>query len=112
MLKMIGEASHQARAYREILTSFSEAILKHRQQISLESRRTVQHYMDHVLVVRRAETDQNQNRLDQVDDRFDLPLSSLSEARIQFNEFSDPQSEMTLEDFQINWAELDMQFID
>lgn len=51
VLDSIAATSSQARLYHEILTSFSEAVSKYRQRVSGEVRRTVQHYMDQILIV-------------------------------------------------------------
>ncbi|GES60117.1 hypothetical protein ATEIFO6365_0002044900 [Aspergillus terreus] len=51
LLNDIGRTSPQARLYHQILTSFSEAVTRFRHRVAGEVRRTVQHYMDQILVI-------------------------------------------------------------
>jgi hypothetical protein len=51
ILDDIATTSPQARLYHQILTSFSEAVTKYHHRVASEVRRTVQHYMDQILVI-------------------------------------------------------------
>lgn len=101
----MGETCHQARVYQEILAGFAEAIHKYRQKISLESRRTVQHYMDQVLVIDMA----SQSQAFEVG--FEVP-GGLSAEPVQHDGFVDSQMDMMLDEFQLDWAEFDLQSLD
>lgn len=109
VLAAMGETSSQAKAYHEILTSFSEAVRKFRQRVTMEERRTVQHYMEQVLVIDVAHTE-NQP--------YPSPFSglalpfSLSGNMAHGTESADVQLDMMLDGFQIDWAELDLQVVD
>jgi len=51
VLESIAATSPQAQLYHEILISLSDAVVKYRYRVSAEVRRTVQHYMDKILVI-------------------------------------------------------------
>jgi hypothetical protein len=51
VLDSIAVTSPQAQLYHEMLISLSDAVVKYRYRVSAEVRRTVQHYMDKILVI-------------------------------------------------------------
>jgi hypothetical protein len=112
VLETIGESCNQARVYHEILISFAEAISTHREEISLETRRTVQHYIDRVLVVDNAEIPLNQNTTSQIEPPIDVPVPLSPEAEGLSAEDQDLQLSVMPEGFHIGLADLDRQSLD
>ncbi|CAI7629707.1 unnamed protein product [Penicillium glandicola] len=51
VLDNIGGTSPQARLYHEILTTFSEAVVKYHSRVAGEVHRTVEHYMEKIFVI-------------------------------------------------------------
>ncbi|KAF9893440.1 hypothetical protein FE257_010752 [Aspergillus nanangensis] len=51
VLDDIGRTSPQARLYHQILQSFADAVTRYRHRVAGEVRRTVQHYIDQILIV-------------------------------------------------------------
>ncbi|KAL5341761.1 hypothetical protein BJX70DRAFT_395493 [Aspergillus crustosus] len=66
ILAEIASTSPQAQLYHSILTSFAEAVDVYRQRVEDERRRTVQHYMDQILVIDAASVSQREGRNESV----------------------------------------------
>ena len=59
ILADIALSSPQAQLYYNILINFAEAVTKYRQRVADEMHRTVQHYMDRILVIEPTATHRN-----------------------------------------------------
>lgn len=108
VLKSMGEACHQAQVYQEVLASFSEAIDQYRRYILAESRRTIQHYMDQVLVVDIAHDEDQDGRNHP---HFGFVAPNLSDTSIPQADSGYPLDLMS-DSFQIDWTEIDLHRVD
>ncbi|KAH8698967.1 hypothetical protein BGW36DRAFT_293888 [Talaromyces proteolyticus] len=131
ILASIATTSPQARLYHDILTSFAEAVTRHRRRVAGEVRRTVQHYMDQILVVEQNPLDsyhetQLNNNWDSNGQPPQFPAANLIEnADSNTSGVPDPISDSTKgahtllqlagsfeNDEYGDWNDVDMQFAD
>jgi hypothetical protein len=132
VLASIATTSPQAQLYHDILVSLSEAVTKHRRRVAGEVRRTVQHYMDQILVMEQTPSNINyENNSDpgntdypwnNMQQQYTVDTSDNSEANI--SSLPDPISDCTkgahtllqiassFEHEYGDWEDLDMQFSD
>lgn len=112
VLSKISVASPQARLYEELLAQFSDTITQYRQQNSHKSHRTVDDYIDQILVI-----DVNQRRGDTLMPTPRQEGSSSWGAALNetFNPALTPSGPPNLDDewfAQQNWNDIAMQFSD
>ncbi|OKL55458.1 hypothetical protein UA08_09281 [Talaromyces atroroseus] len=123
VLASIATTSPQAELYHDILTSFSEAVTKYRRRVAGEVRRTVQHYMDQILILEQASlhinheiqpNNSNQqfpgNMADKLETNSSSPPDPISDCTKGAHTLIQMASSLDTE--YDDWEDLDMQFFD